>query len=627
LLLSSWKKTFLFRKNIIHKIKKEGIVLKKRLKSVTCAVAAILLLSVTVHSPVLGPFSVDVVSAATGDTAQTTPDAKAPAGATFILQVGSNGTSVEFLQTKLNNYGYGLKVDGIFGNLTLNAVKDYQAKNGLTVDGIVGPKTYEKLNPETPEPVEPATPVETPEPVEPTTPVETPAPVEPPAQTEQPDVVTTASIVNSADAFEKAISKDGTWIIATLNDLTINKELVLEGEFRDKNLPEKDLKRKIGLYTQDEKHVVIDRFTLTAPKLTIKSPKATLQHGIFVGDIYVRSAGFSLVDQKVEGNVYFVTQEAKDTFTMDDKSAITGSQILADVDVVATASIVDDAAAFEKAISKDGAWIICPLRDLTTDKDLVVEGEFRKKNLPENDLYRKIGLYTHNDPTDKKIVTHRFTLTAPSLTIKSPNTSLQHGIFVGDIYVRAAGFELADQKVEGNVYFVTQEAKDTFTMDEASSITGSQILADVDVVATASIVDDAAAFEKAISKDGAWIICPLRDLTIDKELVVEGEFRNKNLPENDLYRKIGLYTHNDPSDKKIVTHRFTLTAPKLTIKSPNTSLQHGIFVGDIYVESTGFALADQKVEGNVYFATQEAKDTFTMDEASSVTGVQELKTN
>ena len=35
-----------------------------------------------------------------------------------------------------------------------------------------------------------------------------------------PDTQTTASIVNEIDAFKKAISKDGTWIICLLKDLT-----------------------------------------------------------------------------------------------------------------------------------------------------------------------------------------------------------------------------------------------------------------------------------------------------------------------------------------------------------------------------------------------------------------------
>ena len=63
-----------------------------------------------------------------------------------VLRKGSKGVYVEVLQKKLNDAGYNLAVDGDFGNKTLEAVKDYQKVNGLVVDGIVGAKTWEKLN-------------------------------------------------------------------------------------------------------------------------------------------------------------------------------------------------------------------------------------------------------------------------------------------------------------------------------------------------------------------------------------------------------------------------------------------------------------------------------------------------
>lgn len=156
---------------------------------------------------------------------------------------------------------------------------------------------------------------------------ETPAP----APESTPEVVTTASIVDTNEAFEKAISNEGTWIIATLKDLKFDKDLVLDGEFKNgkKDDAGKDVvQRKIALYTQDEERNVTARFTLTAPKLTINSPNASIQHGTFVGDLYVSSENFELVDNKVEGNIYFTTQKAKDTFKMDDKSSVTGKQEL-----------------------------------------------------------------------------------------------------------------------------------------------------------------------------------------------------------------------------------------------------------------------------------------------------------
>lgn len=61
------------------------------------------------------------------------------------LRQGSTGSEVKKLQKLLNNAGYKLTVDGIFGANTLNAVKKYQQSKGLTVDGIVGANTWGKL--------------------------------------------------------------------------------------------------------------------------------------------------------------------------------------------------------------------------------------------------------------------------------------------------------------------------------------------------------------------------------------------------------------------------------------------------------------------------------------------------
>lgn len=145
------------------------------------------------------------------------------------------------------------------------------------------------------------------------------------------DAVTTASIVNTANNFEGAISSNGTWIICLQNDLSIDKDLILTGEFTNgkKDDAGKDIiQRKIALYTQDADRNITNRFTLTVPKLTIESPNASIQHGTFVGDLYVNVPNFQLIDAKVEGNVYFKDAGAQSTFTMDETSSITGKQEL-----------------------------------------------------------------------------------------------------------------------------------------------------------------------------------------------------------------------------------------------------------------------------------------------------------
>lgn len=62
------------------------------------------------------------------------------------VSYGSQGSDVTELQKLLNQNGYGLNEDGIFGDKTQAAVKDYQQKNNLNVDGIVGTNTWGSLN-------------------------------------------------------------------------------------------------------------------------------------------------------------------------------------------------------------------------------------------------------------------------------------------------------------------------------------------------------------------------------------------------------------------------------------------------------------------------------------------------
>ena len=61
------------------------------------------------------------------------------------LRNGSNGNFVYLLQYMLTQNGYNIVVDGSFGPNTLNAVTAFQTANGLTADGIVGPKTWQTL--------------------------------------------------------------------------------------------------------------------------------------------------------------------------------------------------------------------------------------------------------------------------------------------------------------------------------------------------------------------------------------------------------------------------------------------------------------------------------------------------
>lgn len=61
------------------------------------------------------------------------------------LRRGDAGDDVKRLQQELCDLGYGISVDGKFGSATEQAVKKFQKEHGLTVDGVVGAKTWAAL--------------------------------------------------------------------------------------------------------------------------------------------------------------------------------------------------------------------------------------------------------------------------------------------------------------------------------------------------------------------------------------------------------------------------------------------------------------------------------------------------
>lgn len=59
-----------------------------------------------------------------------------------LLKRGAEGEAVSQLQESLNQLGFELAVDGIFGEATHHAVITLQVIFGEAVDGIVGPATH-----------------------------------------------------------------------------------------------------------------------------------------------------------------------------------------------------------------------------------------------------------------------------------------------------------------------------------------------------------------------------------------------------------------------------------------------------------------------------------------------------
>ena len=63
-----------------------------------------------------------------------------------VLRMGTSGKDVEWVQKVINKtINAQIVIDGVFGNDTQVAVKSFQKKNSLIVDGIVGPNTWKML--------------------------------------------------------------------------------------------------------------------------------------------------------------------------------------------------------------------------------------------------------------------------------------------------------------------------------------------------------------------------------------------------------------------------------------------------------------------------------------------------
>ncbi|SER94036.1 hypothetical protein [Salisediminibacterium halotolerans] len=115
----------------------------------------------------------------------------------------------------------------------------------------------------------------------------------------------------------------------------------------------------------------------------------------------------------------------------------------------------------------------------------------------------------------------------------------------------------------------------------------------------------------AVGEDGAWILTFEEDVSVDEELVLEGDQENDGEPA----RKVALYDQED--------NTYELTAPSMTIMNENALIQGGTFIGDVYVEANDFTLNDATIDGNLYFADEEYEESAEID--GEVTGDTEVE--
>ena len=85
----------------------------------------------------VGPTASLADGQATTSAAAPNPEPPTTTEHTIVLSAGSEGRQVALLQRTLGH----IKVDGIFGPETEEAVRSFQTSRGLTVDGVVGPAT------------------------------------------------------------------------------------------------------------------------------------------------------------------------------------------------------------------------------------------------------------------------------------------------------------------------------------------------------------------------------------------------------------------------------------------------------------------------------------------------------
>ena len=129
--------------------------------------------------------------------------------------------------------------------------------------------------------------------------------------------------------------------------------------------------------------------------------------------------------------------------------------------------------------------------------------------------------------------------------------------------------------------------------------------AEADVVAAASSAGDAEELKATAGDNGAWIIIPTTDISMEDELVVTGTFHDQGDDSKDVYRKFAGYETD--ADQNITANR-KITTPRLVVQSENLYFKGGIVEGDVYVEAEGFVLDETAtITGNLVFANADVE--------------------
>lgn len=146
----------------------------------------------------------------------------------------------------------------------------------------------------------------------------------------------------------------------------------------------------------------------------------------------------------------------------------------------------------------------------------------------------------------------------------------------------------------------------------------------IDDFDSTSIVINTSELEVALKE--SYSITLKNDITSNNDLIMEGEFSKTDTTEENkvvnVRRNLNIF-YIDSSNNMI--NNYILKAPNLVIKSRDVTIKGGKFIGNIYVESSGFILNDTKVEGDIYFKDEEIKKSFRLENTANVSGKIEVK--
>ena len=128
---------------------------------------------------------------------------------------------------------------------------------------------------------------------------------------------------------ELAIALKEDYSITIKNDINSSNELIIEGDFSKTDTTEGNkvthVGRKLNLFHIDSDNNTINNYTLSVPKLVIKSNDTTIKGGKIKGDIYVEAKGVILDDTKLQGNIYFKDEKLKETFKLKNTATVSGN--------------------------------------------------------------------------------------------------------------------------------------------------------------------------------------------------------------------------------------------------------------------------------------------------------------